>query len=148
MKKTEFKKILKPIVAECIQESLMEDGLISGIIAEVVKGMATTTPAVKMIESTPEPVFERLKRNAFDKNQTRQIQEHRKKLMSAVGKNAYNGVNLFEGTTPTATETSPSQQVGPMSGQESSDPGVDISNLFGAASQHWGAHMVDVKEGK
>ena len=37
MKKSEFKKILRPIVNECIKESLMEDGLISGIIAEVVK---------------------------------------------------------------------------------------------------------------
>ena len=148
MKKTEFKKILKPIVAECIQESLMEDGLISGIIAEVVKGMITPAPAVKMIEPTPDPVSERLKRNAFDKKQTRQLQEHRDKLMSAVGKSAYNGVNLFEGTSPAAAENSPSQHAGSMSGQAPADPGVDISNLFGAVSQHWGAHMVDVKEGK
>ena len=148
MKKSEFKKIIKPIVSECIKESLMEDGLISGIIAEVVKGMATTAPAAKMVETTPDPVSERMKRNAFNKKQSKQLQEHRSKLMSAVGKDAYNGVNLFEGTTPVASEKSPSQSSGPMSGQAPSDPGVDISNLFGAVSQHWSAHMVDVKEGK
>ena len=145
MKKSEFKKIIKPIVSECIKESLMEDGLISGIIAEVVRGMATTAPAPKMIETSPDPVSVRMKRNAFDKKQTKQLQEHRNKLMSAVGESAYNGVNLFEGTTPVAAEKSPSQNAGPMSGHASSDPGVDISNLFGAVSQHWGAHMSDVK---
>ena len=43
MKRSEFKKLIKPIVQECIKESLLEDGLISGIIAEVVKGMSSQT---------------------------------------------------------------------------------------------------------
>tara|TARA_R110000824_G_scaffold308716_1_gene496147 strand:+ start:508 stop:960 length:453 start_codon:yes stop_codon:yes gene_type:complete len=145
MKKTEFKKILKPIVAECIQESLMEDGLISGIIAEVVKGMATPASITKMVEAAPDPVSVRMKKNAFNKKQTRQLQEQRNKLMSAVGKTAYNGVNLFEGTTPAAAGSTDSQSTGVMSGQAPHDPGVDISNLFGAVSQHWNAHMSDVK---
>jgi hypothetical protein len=65
--------------------------------------------------------------------------------MSAVGKTAYNGVDLFEGTTPAAAENTASQSTGVMSGQSAHDPGVDISNLFGAVSQHWNAHMSDVK---
>ena len=152
MKKSEFKKIIKPIVSECIKESLMEDGLISGIIAEVVKGMATTAPAAKMIEATPDPVSERMKRNAFDKKQTKQLQEHRSKLMSAVGKGAYNGVNLFEGTAPLAGATpkpgAPPAPQGPLTGVAPGDSGVDISNLFGAFTKRGYSSMIYVFEKK
>ncbi len=147
MKKSEFKKIIKPIVAECIQESLLEGGVISGIIAEVVKGMSTgpTTPIVE--ERQPvDPTAERIRRNAFNKQQTVKLQEQKTKLMSAIGKDAYNGVDLFEGTTPARTQGSPTQQAGALSSQAPSDPGVDISNLFGSVGRSWNAHMTDVKK--
>jgi len=148
MKKSELKRILKPLINECIKESLMEDGLISGIIAEVVKGMTSAQPIVEAKQPQVDPVRERMQRNAFSKEQGNKLQEHRTKLMSAVGGDAYNGVNLFEGTTPAPSQTSPSQQASPLSGHEPSDPGVDISNLFGSVKRNWNAHMSDLKEGK
>ena len=39
MKKTELKKILKPLIKECIKEVIFEDGTLSSIISEVVKGV-------------------------------------------------------------------------------------------------------------
>tara|TARA_R100000995_G_scaffold71830_1_gene40508 strand:+ start:184 stop:621 length:438 start_codon:yes stop_codon:yes gene_type:complete len=141
MKKSEFKKIIKPIVSECIKESLMEDGLISGIIAEVVKGMSPAAPASVPIPEK-DPVLERMNRNAFSTAQTSRLREQKNKLMESIGSEAYNGVNLFEGTAP-LTEASPHGS--PLSGQGASDPGVDIGNLFGAVGNHWGAHMNDVK---
>ena len=147
MKKSEFKKVIKPIVSECIRESLMEDGLISGIISEVVKGMHSAPPPVTptpLSHSEPEP--DRMKRNAFEPKRTSQLQEHRKKLMAAIGREAYNGINLFEGTTPMASQASPQQQAAPLSGQEPSDPGVDISSIMGAVGSHWNAHMTEVKK--
>ena len=145
MKKTEFKKILKPLVKECIQESLMEDGLISNIIAEVVRGMS---PPVVEAQKPISPVEKRMQQNAFGGQQSKKLQEHRAKLMSAIGGDAYNGVNLFEGTTPAPAQASPQQQAGPMAGQAPNDAGVDIGNLFGSVGRNWGAHMTDVKKGK
>ena len=66
--------------------------------------------------------------------------------MAAIGGDVYNGINLFEGTTPAPSQQSPTQQAGPMSGQSSDDPGVDISTLFSSAGSHWVAHMNDVEE--
>jgi hypothetical protein len=148
MKKSEFKKILKPLVRECIQESLMEDGLISSIISEVVRGMSTSTAPVLESREPADPVQKRMQQNAFGEHQSKKLQEHRTKLMSAIGGDAYNGVNLFEGTTPAPTQTSPQQQAGPMSGQDPSDAGVDIGKLFGSVGRNWNAHMTDVKKGK
>jgi len=148
MKKSEFKKILRPIVNECIKESLMEDGLISGIIAEVVKGMSSSQTRIVEESHTPkDPTIERMKRNTFSEQQTK-LQDHRKKLMAAVGGDSFNGVNLFEGTTPAPAQASPTQQSGPMSGQAAADPGVDITKLFGSVGKNWNAHMTNVKEGK
>ena len=87
-----------------------------------------------------------MKANAFNKEQTGKLQEHKKKLMAAIGGSAYNGVDLFEGTTPAPSQASPTSQASPMSGQSPSDPGVDISNLFGAVGRNWNAHMNEMKE--
>tara|TARA_R110000824_G_scaffold52854_2_gene146695 strand:+ start:885 stop:1334 length:450 start_codon:yes stop_codon:yes gene_type:complete len=149
MKKSELKKILKPLVQECIKESLLEDGLISGIIAEVVKGVSVGTP---IVESAPAPpadlIKERMQRNAFSKEQSNKLKEHKNKLMAAIGGNSYNGADLFEGTSPAPNQGSPAEQTGPLSGQAPGDKGVDITGLFGAVGKSWNAHMTEVKEGK
>ena len=107
MKKSQLKQILKPLVNECIKESLMEDGLISGIIAEVVKGMSTSPqPIVESQQPVVDPTTERIKRNAFSAEQSQKMQNHRATLMEAIGKDSYNGVNLFEGTSAGPSESS------------------------------------------
>ena len=148
MKKSELKKILKPLVNECIRESLMEDGLISGIIAEVVKGMSPT----RLVEEAPppkvDPEMDRMRRNAFSEEQSTKLKEHKKKLMDAIGNSSYNGVNLFEGTTPAPSQASPTAQASPLHGQNPNDSGVDISSLFGSVGTNWNAHMNEMKERK
>ncbi len=149
MKKSEFKKLIKPIVHECIKESLLEEGLISGIIAEVVKGMAPQTIVeTKAEKSKSDPVMERMKANAFSSDQSAKLKEHKKKLMSAIGGQAYNGVNLFEGTTPAPAQGNATAQASPMANQAPGDAGVDISNIFGSVGRNWNAHMNELNEGK
>jgi len=147
MKKSELKNILKPLIKECIKEVIFEDGVLSGLVSEVAQGIngaqmteVRTTPSTK-----PDPTIERMKRNAFDKEQSDKLREHKSKLMSAIGEGAYNGVNLFEGTDTPAAEVSPIQQASPMARQPAGDRGVDISNLVGTVAQNWNAHMNDVK---
>ena len=149
MKKSELKKILKPLVQECIKESLLEDGLISGIIAEVVKGVSVTAPIVEAAPAPPADLIkERMQRNAFTSEQSKKLKEHKKKLMTAIGGNSYNGADLFEGTSPAPNQASPTDQARPLNGQAPGDKGVDITNLFGSVGRNWGAHMNEIKEGK
>ena len=145
MKKSEFKKLIKPIVAECIQESLVEGGFLSGLISEVAKGMSPTAlPQPKALKKA-DPVLERMHRNALVEKGSKKLQEQRQTLMESIGDSSFNGVNLFEGTTPMSSEASPREMATPLAGQSPDDSGVDISSLFGSVGPHWNAHMNELK---
>ena len=151
MKKTELKNMLKPLIKECIKEVIFEDGTLSGIISEVAKGIQPVSTAIASPPPAPksaDPVAERMRHNAFSEQTTSRLQEHKTKLMEAIGKSSYNGVDLFAGTTPSAGDPTPQQSSHPLSGQSPTDPGVDIGALFGAVGQHWQAHVSAEKEGK
>lgn len=148
MKKTELKNILKPLIKECIKEAILEEGVLSGIVREVARGMTDAPSDPQTSAPVPDPMAARMAQNAFGAEQKTKLQEHKNKLMSAIGEGSYNGIDLFEGTTPVAGEASTQQMASPLSGQSATDPGVDINNLFGAVGKNWNAHMSDVKEGK
>ena len=63
----------------------------------------------------------------------------RQELMDSIGKDAYNGVNLFEGTAPMTKEETSNTSAGSVDLGNSSDAGVDISSLVGGASHVWNA---------
>lgn len=148
MKKTELKKLLKPLIKECIKEVIFEDGVLSGIISEVTKGVSPARPVVAAAPPAETPMVERMRRNAFNADQSTKIKEHKNKLMAAIGGDTFGGVDLFEGTTPAPSEMSPSQQSAPLAGVAPSDAGVDISDLFGSVGRQWGVHMNELKEGR
>ena len=56
-------------------------------------------------------------------------------MMEAVGGDAYNGVNLFEGTTPAPAQGEASH--GALSGVDPNDAGVDISAVMGKSAAIW-----------
>ena len=61
------------------------------------------------------------------------LNETRKKMLDAIGQNSYNGIDLFEGTTPLARESSPGNSLG---GVDPADSGIDITGLVGR-SRNW-----------
>ena len=136
MNKTELKKILRPLIKECIKEVIFEEGALSTIISEVVKGTSETL----VQESKPRVKLE----SEADARQRREskkkvIQERQKKLLDSIGRDAYNGVDLFEGTTPlsnrnSGTSASP-HGARPLDGMDPGDPGVDISKF--ASNNVW-----------
>ncbi len=133
MKKSDLKELIKPLVKECIHEVLLEEGLLSNVVAEVAKGMQTAV----IVESAPVKMEPRPTRQS--KPETRKkMQEHRKKLMEAIDNDAYNGVNLFEGTEPMASQGAQASKGGADLGNPG-DAGVDISSLMGGASKIWDA---------
>lgn len=148
MKKAELKKILKPLVAECVKETILEDGLLTRIVSEVAGGMSKPITESAPMTPTEDTTVTRMKRNAFTEQQSAKMRQHKNKLMEAIGGEAYNGVDLFAGTTPAPAQASAEAQSTPLAGVESSDPGVDISNLMGSVGRNWNAHMNEMKEGK
>ena len=131
MKKNELKKILKPLIKECIKEVIFEEGALSTIISEVMKGTSGSQPIVEAKAHQPKQDFARQERKM------QEAKERKRKLLDSIGKDAFNGVNLFEGTTPTSAPSS-TQGQGPLDGMAPNDPGVDISGLFsGHSAKIW-----------
>ena len=135
MKKSDLKKILKPLVKECIQEAFLEEGLLSNIIAEVVRGLGTgQQPIVEQRQNNDEINKMQLQEK---KKRSQKINETRQKMLDAIGNSSYNGVDLFEGTTPLGRSGSPGeaqQAQGALSDVAPGDAGIDISNLMGNIS--------------
>ena len=128
MKREELKKTLRPLIKECIKEVIFEEGVLSGIISEVVKG----TGGQRITETPQQPVYQ--KPQVDHEAQQRKMQENRRRLLDSIGADAYNGVNLFEGTTPLSSGGSSSRSSTPhgskaLDGVDPRDPGVDLSAL-------------------
>jgi hypothetical protein len=141
MKKSELKKILKPIVKECIQEALLEEGVISVLIKEVLKG---TTPAPLLAAApplTPTPTVPPAA-NVDRSGAQKHLEEAKKRLLKSIG----GDVDVFAGTTPLNDRGSSATTAGsgPLSGISPSDAGVDISSLAGNATNIWNR----INEGK
>ena len=140
MKKTQLKQLIKPLVKECIHEVLLEEGLLTEVVAQVAAGM----PRQQLVESAPAPrqtedMF--VKQRAQKATQAKaKLQEHRRRMLDAIGNDAFNGVDLFEGTEPLRESGSPGQTHRPnVLGDDPTDSGVDISSILGGSSQIWKA---------
>ena len=57
--------------------------------------------------------------------------------MDAIGSEAYNGVNLFEGTEPISSSDAAGTSAGTVDLGSARDAGVDISSLIGGATKIW-----------
>ena len=96
MKKNELKTMLKPLIKECIKECIFEEGVLSGIITEVTKGMSNQRIVAEglTIESktnTPDPEELQKKSEALES----QRQDRIKKLNETM---SFGNVDVFEGT--------------------------------------------------
>lgn len=137
MNKEQLKKTLRPLIKECIKEVIFEEGVLSGIISEVMKG----TGGQRIVE-TQQPVTYQQPQINYEE-QERMQKERRRKILDSIGRNSYNGVDLFEGTQP--LRSSDSGRTGGASaphgsraldGVDPNDPGVDLS-AFGMSSAIW-----------
>ena len=134
MKQSELKNILKPLVKQCIKEVIFEEGVLSGIISEVVRG---TNVNVDAEQEQPRRLEEELQeKKEFEEKSRIKLQETRKKMLDAVGKDSYNGVDLFENTDPMKTAGAPGQgqSASPLEHYAPNDSGIDIS---GIVSSKW-----------
>ena len=141
MNKAQLKSLIKPVVKECIQEVLIEEGLLTEVVSQVAAGMNQQPIVENKQKKKDNNLFNedlQMKRKTQEVN--RKLQEHRRKLLDSIGKDAYNGVDLFEGTEPMRESGTPGVAHKPsVLGDDPTDAGVDISSLMGNASKVWQA---------
>ncbi len=129
MKKSELKQIIKPIVEECVRDALLTSGLLSTVISEVVAGLQK--PLIKEHKEVEHD-------NVIREEEKKRNLENKKKLLDAIGSSSYNGVDVFEGTTPMKSGGQ-SKQPGysPFEGVSPDDPGVNIDSLTNNLGSVW-----------
>ena len=122
MKKSDLKKIIK----ECVREVILEEGMLSGIVSEVVQGMSA--PVIQERKATRRPSAAPAPAH---------LAETKRKVLDAMGNNSYEDIKgrfknpeLFEGTQPIQEGNGK----GALSGIAPNDPGVDITNIPGFGS--------------
>lgn len=124
------------MIKESVKEVLVEEGVLKSVISEVVKAVGQTQ-TVQQPVATQQTFTEQASLEAAEK-QKQKLAETRKKMLDAIGKDSYGGVDLFEGTTPIKKAGSPAAPTGAPSsaleGVDPSDSGVDISSLLGGAN--------------
>ena len=122
MNKEQLKKTLRPMIKECIKEVIFEEGILSSIISEVVKG--TSQPLVE----SRQPTYQQHQIDYEAKQ--RADKERRRKMLDSIGRDAYNGVDLFEGTRPLreSKSTAPHGSKA-LDGIAPNDPGVNLDAL-------------------
>lgn len=124
MKKEQIKRIIKPMVRECINEVLLQEGVLSNVISEVVKGMQTTIVESNKSEPDPAHLLELEERYEAER------QERIRRLNESVG------YDFFDQTEP-IPESQESSQYGALAGVSSRDQGVNIDGLMAMAGRKW-----------
>jgi len=131
MKRNDLKRKIKPIIKECIKELLLEEGVLSTVISEVMKG----TSQSQELQASPKQTTIREQKTKRNINESKnKLAETKKRMLDAIGKGAYAGVDLFENTAPlsaAAAGTQSSAGHGALADVDPDDSGVDISNLPG-----------------
>ena len=130
MNKSDLKKLIKPVVKECIHEVLLEEGLLRNVVSEVAQGLQGDI----IMENKAPP-----RSDSRQQETRRKIREHRAKLINSIDSDAYNGVDLFEGTEPMSDPGARQSAGGSVDLGSPRDSGVDISSLVGDATKIWQA---------
>ena len=112
------------MIKECIKEVIFEEGILSSIISEVVKG--TSAPLVE----SRQPTYQQPQIDHEAKQ--KKLQEQRKQMLEAIGSDAYNGVDVFADVQPLherrSNAASPHGSK-PLDGIAPNDPGVNLAGL-------------------
>tara|TARA_R110002110_G_scaffold251952_1_gene467766 strand:- start:193 stop:570 length:378 start_codon:yes stop_codon:yes gene_type:complete len=121
MNRAEFKKILKPLIKETVKEVILEEGVLSGIVTEVVRGMNSNV------------VTETKKRSSQDDLKEKYEKDRQERIRRLNESAKINESNVFKDTQQ-IREHAPGS---PLSGTDPSDKGVDISGILDVVNDKW-----------
>ncbi len=138
MKKSDLKRMLKPLIKECVQEMILEEGLLKNIVSEVASGMqgnlVTETKQIRTREAMVEVEMQESSNKA-----RRKLHERQRRLMDSIGKDAYGGVNVFEGIEPMRAQTETKAKAGSVDLGDPNDSGVNLDSILGNSAKIWKA---------
>ena len=116
MKKSDLKKVLEPIIKECLAEMLLEEGLLKSVVQQITEGLQPQQQIV--VQENKKPSYEEVKQKT-------------NKVIESMKNKRIGGTNVFEGTSPAPAQMSVSSQASnPLGGKDPRDTGVDISKLY------------------
>lgn len=129
----EMKKIIKPLIKECLTEILVEQGLTS-----LIKENTVSQPA-KQVFQQPSPVKKQLAQHDESlEEKKRKLREHQEKMLKEIGAS---GFDPFAGTEPIVESNAPEMHDSSISTGNLmagiSGAGVDISRLMNANKKSW-----------
>lgn len=133
MNKDDLKKTLRPIIKECVKDIIFEEGFLSTVISEVIKGTSGSMITESRVQTQRKPSFEQ--EEYEEEKRIQKLKETKRKMLDSIGRDAYKGVDLFEGTEALPSHNSrnrgESSPYGskPLDGVDPRDPGVDLSAL-------------------
>ena len=126
----QMRTILKPLIKECIREVLFEEeGVLSNVISEVVKGVQTPIHESKKSTTTVENI------QKIEKDREKAEEEKQRRIKRL---NESAGVSVFENMHTEVTDT---PQGSPLSGIAPGDAGVDIDAIAKIANGKW-KHLI------
>jgi len=144
MKRSELKKVLKPLIKECIKEVIFEEGVLSGLISEVVQGLHGQTLLSEHQEQPARPSQPNLQRTPVDfpaPDLEENLNERKRKLEESMGSQF---AGILDETTALSQGGSlnESKVQSPLAVYAPNDSGVDISGLMQiAGGKNW-KHMI------
>lgn len=139
MTSSELKKVLKPLIRQTIKEVLLEEGVLSKVVAEVAVGMqqSEVISESRKVRPSEESRKERLiasakARQEAEERLEKERQERIKKLNESTGLSG-----IFEGVKPIKESQQGTSKA--LEGMAPDDPGVDISGILSLAGGKWKA---------
>jgi hypothetical protein len=142
MKKEQLNKLLKPMIKECIKEVIFEEGVLSGLISEVVTGLSgqIITESNTAVETKDD--FSR-QRVELQQAAAAELENKRKKLEESLG-GKFEGI--FDNVEPMTSSPAPTRNDGgpqsPLANYSPTDSGVDISGIMSLGSAKSWKNMI------
>ena len=127
MKPTEFKKLIKPLIKQTVKEVLFEEGVLSGIVSEVAKGLSSQALFVEGATIKQEEDLEA---------KAARMEEQRQQKIKRLNESA-----KLNGAFKNTKAIPESNGHGPLAGVNANDRGVDISAIEQLSNGKWKALM-------
>ena len=132
MKTSDFKKILKPLIKQTIKEVLFEEGVLSGVVSEVARGLQNNL----VVEAASPQVSKQKETTSAQEKEYEKNRQARIKRLNESTKTKL-GADAFHNTKELSTGASHS----PLGGVSAADSGVDISDIEKLSKGRW-KHLI------
>jgi hypothetical protein len=138
MKRSELKTILKPLIKQCVREALLEEGVLSSVVAEVVRGVSQPLVENKQTFSPDDSKRQTLleqQRRRIEEEKYQRLKEQKRKILDATGLDS----TIFKDVKPLTEGGAPgaSPSPGVLADTDPNDSGVDISGIMALGGNNW-----------